>query len=189
MRFRVIALAEDEFEAWLATQKQPARTVAPPPTDVERPRAQFASYTFRPNQPGWTPEFDADPLGAWQRQQLPDAHEDAALIAEGRRLFVTKQCITCHTVRGHEGVGLVGPDLTRVGSRTTIAAGLLENSVENMVRWLSEPENVKPGNLMYYGRAMPGYMVRDVVTDEWKVNFTVSQDEAHALTAYLHSLK
>jgi hypothetical protein len=58
-----------------------------------------------------------------------------------------------------------------------------------MVRWLSEPENVKPGNLMFYGRAMPGYMVRDVETDEWKTNFTVSQDEAHALTAYLHSLK
>ena len=58
-----------------------------------------------------------------------------------------------------------------------------------MIRWLSEPNEVKPGNLMYFGRAMPGYKVRNQDTDEWETNFEVSQEEARALTAYLNSLK
>ena len=48
---------------------------------------------------------------------------------------------------------------------------------------------MKPGNLMYFGRAMPGYKVRNQDTDEWETNFEVSQEEARALTAYLNSLK
>jgi len=48
---------------------------------------------------------------------------------------------------------------------------------------------VKPGNLMYFGRAMPGYKVRNADGIGWDTNFEVSQEEARALTAYLHSLK
>lgn len=191
MRFRVIALAEDDFRAWVDNQKQPARTVdAPQVAASDAPRAQLASYSFRRNQPGWTEEFDADPMNNWIQKQFPDKDEDAALIARGRQLFTEKTCHTCHTVRGLEGAGgIQGPDLTHVGARTTIAGGLLENSHENLVRWLSEPDQVKPGNLMYYGRAMPGYMRRDAETGKWVENFTVSIEEAEALAAYLHSLK
>jgi len=188
MRFRVIALAEAEFAEWLSTQKLAARSVIAPANAT--PRAQFASYEpMRPNAPGWTPEFDADPMSAWIAQQVPDErNEDPALIARGRQLFQDKKCVTCHTVRGHEGIGIVGPDLTRVGSRTTIAGGLLENNARNMHQWVTKPNDVKPGNLMWYGRTMPGYMTR---TDggPWEVNFTVNDEEGHALVAYLHSLK
>jgi cytochrome c oxidase subunit II len=81
-----------------------------------------------------------------------------------------------------------GPDLTHIGSRTTIAGGLLENNAENLFRWLVVPNEVKPGNLMFYGRAMPGYMRRDE-NGNWVKNFEVNAEEAHALVAYLHSLK
>jgi cytochrome c oxidase subunit II len=193
MRFRVIALAEDDFRAWVENQKSTARTVTPTIAAVaaaaELPRAQLASYSFKRNQKGWTHEFDADPMDHWVQQQFPAKGEDGVLIGRGRELFKAKSCITCHAVRGHEGVGVVGPDLTHIGSRTTIAAGLLENNEENMIRWLSEPNEVKPGNLMYFGRAMPGYKVRNQDTDEWETNFEVSQEEARALTAYLNSLK
>jgi cytochrome c oxidase subunit II len=190
MRFRVIALAEDDFRAWVDAQKAPARTIeATAAAAPEQPRAQFASYSFRRNQRGWTEQFDLDPMNNWIQQQHPDKNEDPALISRGRQLFSEKTCNTCHTIRGHEGVGIQGPDLTHIGTRTTIAGGLLENSHENMVRWLSEPQHVKPGNLMYYGRAMPGYMKRDPNTGEWVKNFEVSVAEAEALTAYLHSLK
>lgn len=197
MRFRVIALAEDDFRTWVANQKAPARTVEP--TDVaaaDQPRIQLANYTFKKNQPGWTEAFDADPMGNWTQKQFPDKDEDPALVAAGRQLFQAKSCVACHTVRGHEGGGIVGPDLTHVGSRTTIAGGLLENSEENLIRWLHEPDQVKPGNLMFYGKTMPGYMKR--VEEEtasgkksfrWEKNFEVSIEEAAALTAYLHSLK
>ena len=189
MRFRVVALAEEDFRAWVDAQKQGARTVEATQTaGAEQAQVQFANYQFRRNQPGWTPEFDVDPLSRWHEQQFPDKNEDPALIARGRQLFQEKTCHTCHTVRGHEGQVIAGPDLTHVGSRTTIAGGLLENSEENLFRWLTEPNLVKPGNLMFYGRAMPGYMRRDE-NGNWVKNFEVSPEEGRALVAYLHSLK
>jgi cytochrome c oxidase subunit II len=191
MRFRVIALAEKDFADWLAQQKNPARTVAPATAGGEKAKAEFASYKFEPmrrNAPGYSEDFDSDPLNAWVKQQFPDKDEDAALIAEGRKVFGQKGCTGCHTVRGHEGGGNVGPDLTHIGSRTTIAGGLLNNTKQNLHRWVTDPNNVKPGNKMYYGSgAMPGYMRRE--GDTWVQNFTVNHDEARALVAYLHSLK
>lgn len=205
MRFRVIALNEEDFAAWVANQTQLARTVTS--DDNAAPKAEFASYSFEPNQPGWSAEFDADPMGMWHKQQFADeATEDVALISQGREAFSANQCIGCHTVRGHEGGGVVGPDLTHVGSRTTIAAGLLENTEENLYRWITEPQHVKPGNFMYAQRpvgqsgavTMPGYIqrdaatgeiVRDPATNEPVKNIDITADEAHALVAYLHSLK
>lgn len=191
MRFRVIALEQSEFDAWVAAQKQPARTVAHNP---DAPAVEFASYpmpgTYRRNLPGWTKEFDDAPKENWRAMQLPRDDEDSRLIARGREVFVEKTCHTCHTVRGHEGIGRVGPDLTHMGSRTTIAAGLLENTPENLHRWLVDPNGVKPGNLMYFGRKMPGYKMRGPDTDhEWVENFSVNDEEARALVAYLLSLK
>lgn len=197
MRFRVIALNEEDFAVWLANQKQLARSVAAPAG--AQPTASFASYgAFRENQPGWSETFDADPMGNWQQQQFVDSsREDPALIAAGRKAFLENYCIACHTVRGHEGAGAIAPDLTKVGARTTIAAGLLENTPENLYRWITEPHRVKPGNLMYRPRAvdsrtspsMPGYLRWDDEKGDWVTNIEITPEEGHALVAYLHSLK
>ncbi len=199
MRFRVIALATDEFSAWLANQKKLARTVEAP-ANATLP-ASFSDYgTFAENEPGWTPEFDAAPLEAWRAQQQVDADENAALVARGREAFTENRCAGCHTVRGHEGAGVIGPDLTRIGARTTIAAGLLENSERNLYRWITEPQRVKPGNWMYHTRLadvaprgmviMPGYTTSDPATGEVaNVDIEITPEEGHALVAYLHSLK
>jgi len=199
MRFRVIALAEPEFEAWLENQKTLARTVTAP--DDAMITTDYVDYgTFRANQPGWSEEFDADPLGNWKALQEPNAGEDAALIEAGRRYFVENRCAGCHVVRGHEGMGALGPDLTRIGARSTIAAGLLENTPENLYRWITEPEGVKPGNFMYHTRivapdgmvTMPGYVMRDPATGdviESPGDIKITPEEGHALVAYLNSLK
>lgn len=192
MRFRVIALEEKDFQAWVANQKHPARSVeATANAASNKPRAEFASYEFEPvrrNSPGYTDTFDADPFGSWMKQQQPDQSEDLALIAQGRKLFQQKTCVGCHMVRGHEGAGNVGPDLTHVGARTTIAGGVLENNPQNLHRWITDPNNVKPGNKMYFGGGlMAGYMKRE--GDAWVQNFTVNDTEARALVAYLRSLK
>ncbi len=186
MRFRVIALSPSEYVKWLDNQKAAARTATAATIrrdDEQTLRVQFAS--FPDTGPGSTlaasGNFDADPLGAWKAKQLPEPGENAALIAEGRRLFKEKTCISCHTVRGHEGVGITGPDLTHVGSRSTIAAGVLENTPERMFQWIKDPEYFKPGNKMYHG----GY----VDTTTGKPLFTLSDDETKALVAYLLSLK
>ena len=197
MRFRVIALAEDEFNTWLNNQKQLARSVEVPAGAVAP--TTFASFgEFKENEKGWTEEFDADPLGKWQLQQTVAADENAALIAAGRQAFTENRCAGCHTVRGHEGAGVTGPDLTRIGARTTIAAGLLENDERNLYRWITEPHRVKPGNFMYHSRVvaplgmivMPGYTTPDPATGEVAtVDIEITPEEGHALVAYLNSLK
>jgi cytochrome c oxidase subunit 2 len=139
-----------------------------------------------------TAALDADPLAAWTALQFPDKDENAALVAQGRALFKEKNCITCHSVRGHEGIGVNAPDLTHFGSRSTVAAGLLENNKSNLHRWIVEPNNVKPGNKMYMGvNGMAGYMEVDPATKTMtgKVHIAVDDTEARAMVEYLHSLK
>lgn len=184
MKFRVIALSPSDYAKWLANQKQAARTATAQTvaTDTSAPRVQFASYQPKSGEAlGGTAEFDADPLGAWRKLQNPDANEDAALIATGRKLFQEKTCISCHAVRGHEGVGVSGPDLTHIGARSTVAAGVLENTPDRLHAWIKNPDYFKPGNKMYHG----GYI--DVETKAKK--FELNDQEITALVAYLRSLK
>jgi cytochrome c oxidase subunit 2 len=86
----------------------------------------------------------------WQRAQLKPAQapiNDAA--AKGLALFQTSTCINCHAIRGVAGADLrVAPDLTHVGSRKQLAAGILENTPANMRSWLKSPQHIKPGALM-----------------------------------------
>ncbi len=190
MKFRVIALEQGEYDQWLANQKQPARTAGTQAiaASAEAPRVQFASLNFNDGRAlAASVAFDANPLEAWRKMQQVEAGENAALIAKGRKLFQDKTCVACHTVRGHEGIGVTGPDLTRVGARTTIAAGVLENTPERLSQWLHTPEHFKPGNKMYYG----GYLVAEGTGDnlKWKQNFTLNDEDINALVAYLHSLK
>jgi cytochrome c oxidase subunit 2 len=179
MRFRVIALNEADFAAWTANQKKDARSVEATASVDAAPRAQFAG--FKVNEAGWSPEFVAKPFDNWVQKQFPEKAESPVLIAEGRRLFTEKACAGCHNIRGHEGVGITGPDLTHMGSRTTIAAGLLENNPRNLYRWISEPHNVKPGNKMWVG----GYTERE--TGNRIIELT--SEDVSALVAYLESLK
>jgi cytochrome c oxidase subunit II len=180
MRFRVIALEPKEFAAWLQEQEKPARTVeAPKVAQPDRFKAQFASLRppedFRQNETGISNRFEIAPLDAWRAQQVPEKTEDAALIAKGKTLFTAKTCIACHTIRGHGAQGITGPDLTHVGARTTLAAGLIENTPEQLRRWIHNPGAVKPGNKMAKG-----------FIDN---NIHLEPDEEIALVAYLESLK
>ena len=91
---------------------------------------------------------------------------------------------------------MTAPDLTRIGSRTTIAAGVLENTPENLHRWIVTPNEVKPGNKMFVGvptgggNVMAGYVNVDKATGKpVGHNIVIDDNEARALVAYLHSLK
>ena len=185
MKFRVIALSPADYSKWLENQKASARTAdaAKIAADANIPHVSFAS--LKDVGPGSTfagsPEFDADPFAAWKKTQGPDANENATQIAAGRKLFQDKTCITCHTVRGHEGIGITGPELTHVGARSTIAAGVLENTPERLHQWIKDPLYFKPGNKMYNG----GYI--DVATGDHK--FTLTDAEIDSIVAYLRSLK
>ena len=86
-------------------------------------------------------------------------------------------------MRGHEGIGIAGPELTHVGARSSIAAGVLENTPERLRLWIKDPNFFKPGNKMYNG----GYI--DVETKQHKFTFKEDGSEIDAIVAYLHSLK
>lgn len=177
MRFRVIALGPKEFNEWLEQQSSTARTVAA--TGAAQATAKFATYRtdFKRNEAGYTAKYDLNPLDAWREKQFPDKNEDSASIAKGRELFQSKTCFSCHSVRGHMvGGSAAYPDLTHVGSRSTIAAGLLENNPEQLARWIRHPNEVKPGNRMW----TEGYV---------KNNIKLTEEDISALVAYLSSLK
>jgi cytochrome c oxidase subunit 2 len=57
-------------------------------------------------------------------------------------------CGSCHSVRGTDAAGILGPDLSHLMSRSTIAAGTLANTPDNLARWIRDPQGVKPGAMM-----------------------------------------
>jgi cytochrome c oxidase subunit 2 len=201
MKFRVIALSPSDYVKWVENQKQSARTVTAQSLAAQdgAARVQFAS--MKDTAPGSTfggsPQFDADPFAGWNEMQKPSAGESASLITTGRKLFKEKSCVNCHTVRGHEGGGVTAPDLTHIGSRSSIAAGVLENTAERLHQWIKDPEYFKPGNKMYHGVGlMKGYLDLDDkgrpvrgADGEYVRNITLTDAEIDALVAYLHSLK
>ncbi len=93
-----------------------------------------------------------------------------SLALAGAAIFKSPQhlCITCHTVNG-VSQGMVGPNLSHVGSRRAIGSGILVNTPADIARWLAGPSAVKPG------ARMP--------------TLPLTEDDRRALAAYLTSLK
>lgn len=109
---------------------------------------------------------------AWVRQQQQTAATATLSPAaqRGAQLFMTNTCVNCHAIGGTAATARVGPDLTHFGSRTTIGAGIVDNTPDNLMRWLREVQSIKPGVLM------PNYTA-------------LSDEEIAALAAYLQELK
>jgi cytochrome c oxidase subunit 2 len=84
-------------------------------------------------------------LDAQQQPAIP-AVEPIAL--RGQTAFGANGCGACHTIRGTEADGVVGPDLTHVGSRLSLAAGTLPNERDEFVRWLTRSRDLKPDTHM-----------------------------------------
>jgi len=85
---------------------------------------------------------------AWSERQLRPADAvPAGPLQQGARTFVA-YCGACHTVRGTEAGGILGPDLTHLKSRRTIAAGLLPNTPGNLAAWIANAQALKPGTRM-----------------------------------------
>lgn len=111
---------------------------------------------------------------AAQKQPNAVVPAEQQQIKRGETLFA--QCVGCHVLYGHPNPaannpeGKIGPNLTHIGSRTTIAAGWLDNNQANLVRWIRNSQDVKPGNKM-------------------QAFENLSQQDLEALAVYLLSLK
>ncbi|WP_230530876.1 cytochrome c oxidase subunit II [Microvirga roseola] len=111
-------------------------------------------------------EFDA-----WYAVEAGPALEPTIpFIARGRELFIENGCGACHTVRGTPADGVIGPDLTHIGSRLSIAAGTYPNNIGTLAGWISSAQHLKPDNLMPSFGNLQG-------------------EELRAIAAYLESLK
>lgn len=107
----------------------------------------------------------------WLAHQAAPALPPATpLTAQGLALFISNGCGSCHSIRGTAADGVVGPDLTHVGSRLSIAAGLLPNEQDAFRRWIAHTDSLKPGALMPAFGMLP-------------------RDDLRSIAAYLESLK
>ena len=87
------------------------------------------------------PDFDE-----WvEREALPAKSPSDESARSGEAVFMDSTCIGCHAVRGTEAESEVGPDLTHLDARETIAAGKLTNTRENLAEFIVDPQGVKPG--------------------------------------------
>ncbi|PXW26413.1 cytochrome c oxidase subunit II [Paraburkholderia caballeronis] len=85
----------------------------------------------------------------WAAHQRANAAPPASPLAlRGQHLFEAADCAQCHAVRGTSAGGQIGPDLTHLMSRRTIAAGTLVNERTNLEAWLRDPQHFKPGTSM-----------------------------------------
>jgi cytochrome c oxidase subunit 2 len=87
-----------------------------------------------------------DAFRGWVAAQAePASPPGAGSAQEGWALFMASGCDACHTIRGTRAEGRIGPDLTHVGSRLTLGAGLSPNGRDALIRWIADTHDVKPG--------------------------------------------
>lgn len=90
-----------------------------------------------------------DTFQKWVQQQRQPAFEPSTpQQRRGKDVFMQSSCVTCHAIRGTDAGAHVGPELTHVGSRLTIAAGTLPNARGHLAGWIANAQSIKPGNRM-----------------------------------------
>jgi cytochrome c oxidase subunit 2 len=111
-----------------------------------------------------------DSFAQWLVRQRDTAHTPAdSLALRGQEVFLGSSCVMCHAIAGTPAGSRVGPDLTHLASRQTIAAGTLPNTRGNLAGWIVDPQRIKPGARMPPNQLAPS--------------------DLNALLAYLESLR
>jgi len=111
----------------------------------------------------------AESQADFDRWLATQAQPAATRGGDGERIFLANICVNCHRIRGTTSAGAAGPDLTHVGARATLGAGVLPSDVARIRAWIADPQQYKPGALM--------------------PRVPLSDPELDALAAYLVSLK
>jgi cytochrome c oxidase subunit 2 len=164
MKFRVFTVQPDEFEAWARHQASAAVfSATPAPVTPVMPAAQVtAADSVAPVAPSSTGYvFPKDRLEADFPHVIPQTPIpagitfDDALLAGGDPVkgategFLLGGCIGCHAISGVPGaVSEIGPNLTHLASRHTIAGGLYKNDAPTLARWIKNARHLKPGSIM-----------------------------------------
>jgi cytochrome c oxidase subunit 2 len=102
------------------------------------------------------------------QHQVPAQPTDK-ISQHGKELFMSKTCVQCHNIAGTQAVAMTAPDLTHIASRKTIGAAVIENNVDNLAKWINNPQQFKPGCLM--------------------PDMRLPEGDAHDIAVYLENLK
>jgi cytochrome c oxidase subunit 2 len=104
-----------------------------------------------------------DQFAEWLANQARSAVEPNSPQAErGRQVFMSHACVMCHSIRGTSAGSRVGPDLTHLATRATIAAGTLPNTIGNLGGWILNAQSIKPGCRMPPNQ-LPGSELQDLL--------------------------
>ena len=119
----------------------PANAAPAPQTAVAQ--AGFIGFT-RDRMPAYTLPKTPVPADIQYSDPFGDPARGAQLLMQGQGA-----CLGCHTIRGNPSmIGQIGPNLTHIGSRTTLAAGLFPNDARHLALWIKNARKMKPGVLM-----------------------------------------
>jgi cytochrome c oxidase subunit 2 len=204
MKFRTFVVTPTEFEGWVAHQLTPAAVAAAPVAPAVDTAQRGAAAA--PGAPSGAaapvsaaappPNGYTFPLASLPEYAKPQTPVPAGLtfpdglagdVQRGQQTFARSACIGCHAIRGTMASSPIGPSLTHVATRSTIAAGMYPNDARHLALWIKNSRLMKPGS------AMPtlGLGQRDPITGA-----TVSQslgglnDQQIAdIVAYLQALR
>jgi cytochrome c oxidase subunit 2 len=131
-------------------------------------------------------------FAAWvERQRAPTLPATQPAAQQGQIAFLTSGCVACHSPFQNDRAvrGMLGPNLRKLGTRRRIAAGLLENTPENLFHWIKNPQRVKPGALMN----VPAPQCTDAAAPEpcctgAGTGNCLSDETVEQIVAYLRSL-
>ena len=97
----------------------------------------------------WVIAEPVDQFNSWLRTQAQPAVTPAnSDLQHGQQVFLTSTCVMCHAIAGTPAGSNIGPNLTHVGSRQTIAAATLTNDHDQLAQWIADSQKIKPGNRM-----------------------------------------
>jgi len=97
----------------------------------------------------WVIAEPPEQFNAWRQDQTQTSVPPSTDAQKrGQQVFMSSTCVMCHSINGTPAGSNVGPNLTHVGSRNTIAAATLQNTREHLAQWIRDSQSVKPGNKM-----------------------------------------
>jgi len=82
------------------------------------------------------------------REAAPAPPPATADLERGQQVLLGSDCEYCHRIAGTNATGTVGPDLTHIASRLSLAAATIPNSRGYLAGWILDPQHIKPGNKM-----------------------------------------
>ena len=214
MRFRAFTVSPQDFQSWVTHQQSvaanPLVPTAPPPGAAPAlpPGAPATAATTPATTPATVPAA-AQPtvtlagFTGYPRDRLPKHAVPATPVptdipwptniqgdaTRGGRFFATGigGCIGCHAVKGvPTAVGVIGPNLSHFGSRTTLAAGYYPNDARHLALWIKNARRMKPGIIMpTLGKGQMDPQTKQAVS----MSLGLDDQQIADMVAYLLSLK